>query len=409
MVRGSPTAGGPAVRDSATGAMSALPGWFDTLEDVLKLALTPRWLAGLLFALLLATGFMLLSQWQLGSASSGQIHEDPAKEVVEPLEDTVRALEPVFASQADSMVETTGAYVPDSTVLVANRVNDGVPGYWVVTRFVPDVQAPVAPVESGIEDPEAVYSVGVARGFVTDPGAAAAYDEPAGDVTLAGRLIANEAPVASDLVDEATDAAAGPGTVLGAAATAQLTNVWDAPLYSGLVTANAEVSAGSPLPLDAEGRLTDAAALAAPADGLEVIRTDQVTDDSLDWLNVFYAIEWVVFAGFALYLWWRMLADAHQRRVDPERFYEFLPAREGRFFYEEETGRYFYYDADAAQYFYFDEPDPAGPAAADPSGPAAAGPSAQSTPAERPAPAGPTAPADTAPARLEQPPTPERK
>ncbi|MCP3424875.1 SURF1 family protein [Rothia sp. AR01] len=350
---------------------------------MLKLALTPRWLAGLLFALLLATGFMLLSQWQLGSASSGQIHEDPAKEVVEPLEDTVRALEPVFASQADSMVETTGTYVPDSTVLVANRVNDGVPGYWVVTRFVPDVQAPVAPVESGIEDPEAVYSVGVARGFVTDPGSAAAYDEPAGDVTLAGRLIANEAPVASDLVDEATDAA-GPGTVLGAAATAQLTNVWDAPLYSGLVTANAEVPAGSPLPLDAEGRLTDAAALAAPADGLEVIRTDQVTDDSLDWLNVFYAIEWVVFAGFALYLWWRMLADAHQRRVDPERFYEFLPAREGRFFYEEETGRYFYYDADAAQYFYFDEPDPSGPA-------------------------GPIPPADTAQARSEQPPTPERK
>ena len=337
---------------------------------MLKLALTPRWLAGLLFALLLATGFMLLSQWQLDSASSGQIHEDPAKEVVEPLEGKVQALEPVLASEADSMVETTGTYVPDSTVLVANRVNEGTSGYWVVTRFVPEDQAPVASTDSELADPDATYSVGVARGFVEDPEAAAAYDEPAGRVTLAGRLIANEAPVASNLVDEASEASSsdqGEPTVLGAAATAQLTNLWDAPLYSGLVTANAEVPAGSPLPLDAQGRLDGDAALADPAEGLETIRADQVTDESMDWLNIFYALEWVVFAGFALYLWWRMLADSYQRRAHPEKFYEIVPAREGRFFYEEETGRYFYYDADAEQYFYFDEPEPAS------SGTAAAG------------------------------------
>ena len=32
---------------------------------------------------------------------------------------------------------------------------------------------------------------------------------------------------------------------------------------------------------------------------------------SVNWLNIFYAIEWAIFAGFAFYLWYRLrLADA---------------------------------------------------------------------------------------------------
>jgi surfeit locus 1 family protein len=32
-----------------------------------------------------------------------------------------------------------------------------------------------------------------------------------------------------------------------------------------------------------------------------------------NWLNVFYAIEWVVFAGFAVFLWFRLVRDAFER------------------------------------------------------------------------------------------------
>jgi hypothetical protein len=41
-----------------------------------------------------------------------------------------------------------------------------------------------------------------------------------------------------------------------------------------------------------------------------------VSDVSLNWLNVFYAIEWVVFAGFALYLWFRLVKDAWEREAE---------------------------------------------------------------------------------------------
>lgn len=32
-----------------------------------------------------------------------------------------------------------------------------------------------------------------------------------------------------------------------------------------------------------------------------------------------YAVEWVVFAGFAFYLWWRLVKDAHERQLEEER------------------------------------------------------------------------------------------
>ena len=36
----------------------------------------------------------------------------------------------------------------------------------------------------------------------------------------------------------------------------------------------------------------------------------------LNWLNIFYAVEWVVFAGFAVYLWYRLVRDAVERERD---------------------------------------------------------------------------------------------
>ncbi len=306
---------------------------------MLKLALTPRWLGALLLALLMSTGFMLLSKWQLGSADSGQINADPGKEVVKPLRDVADPQDPVLQSEADSMVQASGHYVENSSRLVEGRVNDGTKGYWVVSQFRLDSDA-----ASVGQD----YSVPVARGFTTDNDTHALSPEPSGDVTVIGRLVANEAPVTSK--DTKTQGA------LGSAATAQLTNIWDTPLYAGTVAAVSESPAGETSPVDADGHVDKDAGLAEPHDKLSRIHTEQVVDHSVDWLNIFYAIEWVVFALFAIYLWWRMLADSHERMIHPEKYYEILPAGEGNMFYEESTGRYFYYDADDRQYYYFDEP-----------------------------------------------------
>jgi len=47
---------------------------------------------------------------------------------------------------------------------------------------------------------------------------------------------------------------------------------------------------------------------------------------TLNWLNVFYAVEWAVFAGFALYFWYRVVKDAKERE-DEDRALELEGSR----------------------------------------------------------------------------------
>lgn len=317
---------------------------------MLKLALTPRWILGLLCALAVATGFMLLSHWQLASSTSGQTHADPAKEKVVPLESQLLGAQKMPTTAVDTMVRTTGHYEPADVVLVANRLNGTTHGYWVLERFVPDAQPPETTGPG-----QQPYSLGVARGFTTDPDPEHVPAPPKGRVTVVGRLVPDEAPVVSREVDSAQH--------VGSPATAQLVNLWQSPMTDGFLTASAEVPAGQQPPLEHNGRLRAGAGLLPSSQGLEKISTRQATDESVNWLNVFYALEWVVFAGFAVFLWWRLLADAHRRLRSPELYYEMQAVGEAEYFYEESTGRFFYYDAERDEYYYFDDQQDAGAAA----------------------------------------------
>ena len=62
----------------------------------------------------------------------------------------------------------------------------------------------------------------------------------------------------------------------------------------------------SPVPrLDRRRRRTRRHVLPAP-DGAVAV----------NWLNIFYAVEWAIFAGFAFYLWYRLAKDAWEREVE---------------------------------------------------------------------------------------------
>ena len=51
--------------------------------------------------------------------------------------------------------------------------------------------------------------------------------------------------------------------------------------------------------------------------GLTDISSPAPTEGSpINWLNIFYAAEWAVFAGFAFYLWYRLAKDAWERDVE---------------------------------------------------------------------------------------------
>ena len=54
--------------------------------------------------------------------------------------------------------------------------------------------------------------------------------------------------------------------------------------------------------------------------GLEPIEVVAIDDSfQLDLLNIFYALEWLVFAGMAIYIWWRLVRDDYlaEQAQDP--------------------------------------------------------------------------------------------
>jgi hypothetical protein len=57
--------------------------------------------------------------------------------------------------------------------------------------------------------------------------------------------------------------------------------------------------------------------LALDADpGLGLERIDlppQEVGTQVNWLTLFYAVEWALFAGFAVFLWWRLVQDQRLR------------------------------------------------------------------------------------------------
>ena len=247
---------------------------------MIGMMLRPRWIAALLLALAIAAAFALLGQWQLDRAiSSGQVVER-STEIVQPLRDTVSPDGPPPQIAEGQRVETSGSFVPGDDQIISGRHNGGETGYWVVSHFVTD---------DGI-------SIPVARGWTADADQAATVrDGLANEMSIAslqpltGRFVPDEAPqVPAEGVDPHT---------MTTVSTAALINLWanwdDQSVYQGYIV--------------------DSAA----ADGLAVIDSPEpVVEVPLNWLNIFYALEWAVFAGFAVFLWYRLVRDAWEREVE---------------------------------------------------------------------------------------------
>ncbi|MEX5269208.1 SURF1 family cytochrome oxidase biogenesis protein [Kocuria sabuli] len=300
---------------------------------MLKTALRPRSILALIVSLGLAVGFVLLSQWQLESSEQARTVADPAKDVAAPLAEVAQAGTPVTGTQADQLVTVTGEYRDGSTVLVPGRLQDGTEGYWAVSALTVPGSAGRWP-DAGGE-----LTVAVARGWTADP--AAVPEEPEGRIGVVGRYLPAEGPVPGQEL---------PDGQVGTVSPAQLTNLWDVPLYSGFVAAFAENPASVPFQLRDDGTLARDPALMSPR--LSELEIDQQpTDESVNLLNLFYAVEWVFFAGFALYIWWRFVRDEWLREQRPEEYFYF----EGEYYFDDASGRYYYYDPEAGEYYWFDD------------------------------------------------------
>jgi len=239
-----------------------------------QVARRPRWIAALILALALAAGFAWLGQWQLGRSVQSATIVGPDTETVVPLSSIAKPQTPFRDPQLGRMVTVDATLVPGDFVLLRDRTNHGTTGWWLMGHAKTDAGSDLA----------------VALGWApTHAAALAAEGGAAIPDPLVGRYLPSESP------DQ-------PGVEKGqqsAASVPALINQWDAapgPVYSGYLVAQ------------------------RPSPGLTRIDSPAPSAErDLNWLNIFYAIEWAIFAGFAIYLWYRLVRDVVEADPDEQK------------------------------------------------------------------------------------------
>ena len=234
---------------------------------MLRTALTPRYLGLLAVAVVLVLGFTWLGRWQLGVAE-GRAQQEAVEQArsQEPVALTqVLPPQSAFPGELSSRPVVVSGRYTDGQLTVPDRRLDGRTGSWVVTPFVVDATGATLP---------------VLRGFVTDP--ADAGTPPTGVLTLRGGLAPSESP---------TSVPTGPGEI-GSVDTSQLVNTWPGEIYNAFLFLESPTSA-------TEAGLTRVPTPLGPT--------------GVTWRNAAYAVQWWVFAVFALWMWWRTVREGHRR------------------------------------------------------------------------------------------------
>jgi len=258
---------------------------------VYRFLLTPRWLGLHLFALLAVPLCIWLGVWQLSrfeqrthtgdhrAAQAAAMVADPV-----PLTGLLAHADAqgVTAGDAGREVTFTGRYDTKNQLLVPQRVVNGKNGYEVLTTLLlPD----------GTHLP-------VIRGWAASR---ASIPVPAtGTVSLRGRLQISE--------DESSPQVIATGTLpageVGMISPSTLINLLPYPVYDGWVALDADSTTLVPVPTYQ----------AAEGDGLTLEAFQ----------NLGYTCQWFVFAGFAVFMWFRLVR--REAEVVRDRRYGLAPA-----------------------------------------------------------------------------------
>jgi surfeit locus 1 family protein len=228
----------------------------------------------LLTAVLVAVA-ALLGWWQLDAWQERRAAEaaDLTRREPIPLAEAIGPDAPFPADRVGQPVVVEGTWVPGGTVLVSGREHDGRDGFWVVT--------PVAITDA--EDP----ALPVVRGWVAD--AADVPPPPQGYADLVAWLQPTEGSTGITDDDPSDD-------VIPQVRIADLIQHVDQDLYGAYGVATAPTGGLQQADLEA---LPDAGRFTA-------LR------------NLLYALEWWVFGGFAVFVWWRYLTDTVRRESAPD-------------------------------------------------------------------------------------------
>ena len=229
---------------------------------MVRLALTPRWLAILALLVGLIVAAILLGRWQWDRTQSILAAERVAASMAVPVQDALGDADTELPPESIGRpVTAAGEFDPDRQVVVASRSLGADAGVWVVTglRLADGTLVPVL------------------RGW-TAADDAAARTVPSGPVEVAGVLQPDEvfyadAPVTTDEI--------------AAISQSSLESAWGEDVPPGFVVLVEQQPAGAPSP--------------AP-----VPPTVQTADVPFPLQNFFYAFQWWIFAAFglAVYLRW---------------------------------------------------------------------------------------------------------
>ncbi|MFI8069702.1 SURF1 family protein [Streptomyces sp. NPDC086033] len=234
-----------------------------------RFLLTPRWFGINVFVLLAIPFCIFMGSWQLSRFEDRMTASRDAKQQVSTDErEAARPLAellPVDKATSGKQATATGRY--DKQLLVPDRQLDDRDGYYVLTLLRTD----------------GGKALPVVRGWLPGtPDPAKVPAAPKGEVTVTGALQASETPG-----DNGVSAQGGlPAGQTSAISAASLINLVPYGVYDAWVTLNTGDSGMTAVPAT------------APADSGLDLKAFQ---------NLGYTGEWFVFAGFVVFMWFRLL------------------------------------------------------------------------------------------------------
>jgi surfeit locus 1 family protein len=231
-----------------------------------SVARRPKWVLALLASFVVVGVFSGLAQWQWERSVEQATIIERDTETPVPLASIAIPQSTMTTDASGRMVTVTCEIVASDDVWVSDRQMANGSADWLVQHcLTPDG-----------------HSLAVVAGW-----SKAAGDQLVADMSgeLTGRYVPTESPQTSDFE-------AG---VRQAIAIGELVNLWGepGPVYGGYLVVDR-----APEPLN-------------------TVPTDPPpTDAELNILNIFYAIQWLIFAAFALYFWYRLVRDELEKELD---------------------------------------------------------------------------------------------
>ncbi len=256
-----------------------------TLGQVMR---RPQWIAALVLAMVVAAAFAWLGQWQLGFAVQQEAADSVSTERARPITEVTDAGIPVNDRAAGMVVTTSGVLVPGDFRVIESRTHREDVGAWVSGHLATTNGQLAVALGWAPTAEQAERAIDRLEAELAQPGV---------QLTVEGRYM----PPDGAVNPQATESPQR----IASMAPAQLVNLWqpfDGPAYAGFLVLH---------PASA-GELLDPAAFGAF--GLAIIDSvPPLPVEKINWLNLFYAVEWVVFAGFAIFFWYRLARDAWEK------------------------------------------------------------------------------------------------